>query len=986
MAIPVLARAAPEVGERRRAGHHLLRDGRREAEHARHLRALGFAGGRDPRLGQGRARARGLEVARGALHAHRAAAGERQGLLRRAGRDERRHPRPLEHVPHLVAPDVALPLLLAQVARVALALEEDEHVLGARAGDVEEPRLLRPLAVELLPAVLLQAEVPGHHAPARVDRPAHDAERVVERGHAVVELRTAAQVGDDHGAELEPLRLVDGHQAHHVVLLGHQRRLRLARLRLGHAADGAHEVAQGEEALALPVARQLDQLAHVGHLARALELGQADRLEVGRRARLHDQLGDRGAAGERTQPAQEVADGAQRRRLLRQVGEVLRGAEAAGQRRTVRARRPGEPPERAVVEREEGRAERGGERHAVLGIEDGGEQAHDVAHLLALEEAAPLDDVVRQLAPAERVLVRLHLGEGAQEDGDVAVADAVLGVQALDDARQHARLQLARLGRPQLALVVLVDEGDEPHRRRRARDAAVREEALPRVEAGPVARATARRHLEDRRRERVHEVEDRRDGTEVGPQGQLAPELRAHVLEDGDVGAPEAVDRLLLVAHHEHERRGRARRQEAHDLGLHAVGVLELVDQDGAEAAGVALAHGGVPRQDGARLADEVVEGEDGVLALAGAERVADGRDQAGEALVLRQRAQHAVRLGERPLETPARLHRELGLHRARERRSGQQRAQRAQLEELLERRLGAEAPEPLLPGRPRLCERLGAPSPARLGEARVDRRDQARHGGAQRLAGLGCPLRLPRRRRHQPGAVASGAAEPGEEVRDQPDGTAARPAGEPRAQHELARRAVAGAEVRQQRGLYRALDVGPALVLVEHDGARIDPGLERVLAQDAGGEGVDGGDLRPQEVAAHARPVRAGRRGRRPELVGDHLADLARHLRRRLLGEGDGEDLAHLGHRAVRAEEMHEAPRQHRGLPRARPGAHGGRAGDLDRRTLLVGRHPALRHRPSPPRAADAGSDRRRGTDSTDRTARDRRRSGPRARARPAP
>src|SRR2546426_45368 len=85
----------------------------------------------------------------------------------------------------------------------------------------------------------------------------------------------------------------------------------------------------------------------------------------------------------------------------------------------------------------------------------------------------------------------------------------------------------------------------------------------------------------------------------------------------------------------EAERRGRARRQQPHDLGLHAVGVLELVDQDGAEAARVARAHGGVPSQDGARLADEIVEGEDGVLALAGAERVADRGDQAGEALVL---------------------------------------------------------------------------------------------------------------------------------------------------------------------------------------------------------------------------------------------------------------------------------------------------------------------------------------------------------------
>src|SRR5207247_7052434 len=118
----------------------------------------------------------------------------------RATRDERRHPPPLEHVPHLVAPQVALPLALAQVACVALALEEDEHVPRPRAGDVEEAGLLGALAVELLPAMLLQAEVPGRHVPARVDRPAHHAERVVERGYAVVEIPRTAPAGADPGA------------------------------------------------------------------------------------------------------------------------------------------------------------------------------------------------------------------------------------------------------------------------------------------------------------------------------------------------------------------------------------------------------------------------------------------------------------------------------------------------------------------------------------------------------------------------------------------------------------------------------------------------------------------------------------------------------------------------------------------------------------------------------------------------------------------
>src|SRR5207253_2718645 len=161
---------------------------------------------------------------------------------------------------------------------------------------------------------------------------------------------------------------------------------------------------------------------------------------------------------------------------------------------------------------------------------------------------------------------------------------------------------------------------------------------------------------------------------------------------------------------------------------LHAVGILELVDQDGTEAAGVALAHGGVRRQDDARLADQIVEGEDAVLALAGSEGVGDRGDQGGEALVFRLGAEEGGRLAERP-------------------------------------------------------------------------------GGFGRL------LRLPRRRRPEPGAVASGAAEPGEEVRDQADGAPARPAGEPRAQHELTRRRVAGAEAREQGDLHRALDVAPALV-----------------------------------------------------------------------------------------------------------------------------------------------------------------------------
>ena len=130
-------------------------------------------------------------------------------------------------------------------------------------------------------------------------------------------------------------------------------------------------------------------------------------------------------------------------------------------------------------------------------------------------------------------------------------------------------------------------------------------------DGGPAARSSwkASQRLEARlavlRRQRtgeavVHVGHDGRTGTEVGGDGQHAVRrLRresfagAHV--GRDIGPPEAVDRLLGVAHQE-KRAGAqpkrlpvfhvaARRRVAaeapEDLRLQGIGVLELVDQDG---------------------------------------------------------------------------------------------------------------------------------------------------------------------------------------------------------------------------------------------------------------------------------------------------------------------------------------------------------------------------------------------------------------------
>ena len=95
----------------------------------------------------------------------------------------------------------------------------------------------------------------------------------------------------------------------------------------------------------------------------------------------------------------------------------------------------------------------------------------------------------------------------------------------------------------------------------------------------------------------VDEGEDGGHGAEVGGEGEHFPAARLdealHLLVDRDVGAAEAVDRLLRVADDEELARrqaaaapvgrglrpGRSARRNS-DLGLQRVGVLELVDED----------------------------------------------------------------------------------------------------------------------------------------------------------------------------------------------------------------------------------------------------------------------------------------------------------------------------------------------------------------------------------------------------------------------
>jgi len=69
--------------------------------------------------------------------------------------------------------------------------------------------------------------------------------------------------------------------------------------------------------------------------------------------------------------------------------------------------------------------------HVVVGVDDDLEVGHDVANLLAVEEARATDDLVRHARPQEHVLEHARLRVGAIEDGRVVVARARV-VELLD--------------------------------------------------------------------------------------------------------------------------------------------------------------------------------------------------------------------------------------------------------------------------------------------------------------------------------------------------------------------------------------------------------------------------------------------------------------------------------------------------------------------------------------------------------------------------
>ena len=109
-----------------------------------------------------------------------------------------------------------------------------------------------------------------------------------------------------------------------------------------------------------------------------------------------------------------------------------------------------------------------------------------------------------------------------------------------------------------------------------------------------------------------------------------------------------------------------------------------------------------------------------------------------------------------------------------------------------------------------------------------------------------------------------------------------------------------------------------PLVAVVQDGELRVDPALFPVAPQHPEAEGVEGGDEEPAGPDA-----------------GD-LHDALPHLPRRLVGEGDGQDLGGMG--PFRLDEVGEAVGEGAGLAAARPGEdHQGAFGARDGLPLPV-------------------------------------------------
>ena len=408
-----------------------------------------------------------------------------------------------------------------------------------------------------------------------------------------------------------------------------------------------------------------------------------------------------------------------------------------------------------------------------------------------------------------------------------------------------------------------------------------------------------------RRERRVEHVQELLARAEVG--GQVPHDALRALAEDAHVRVPEAVDRLELVP----DREQVVALERLENPELDRVRVLELVDHDQAEALGPLVAGLLVGEQvAGAQL--EVLEVDRRALGLG---RLVRPPEPVQEPVQQLQGATGVVVGTRGPVRAPggaiglARVRGE-GLGAALEVRNGERAGPRHLVGLQRERRLE------------RVSARGHADSPA---------------GQAQVVPGLS------RRGRQRLGVGRLGEGRDGQARRR----LSPRAQGRVGAEDELAQvRAVGGGEVDRggtggarplfQRGVVGRSREALGGGLLEHLEARVQPGGERLGAQQAGAEAVDGAD--PGGVDGAGVLVLAE--------LGQAPAQALGELARGLLGEGQAED--RVDRHAVDADGGGDPLDHHRGLARAGVGGQQRGAGaGLDRGALLGGEAPHERQIP---------------------------------------
>jgi hypothetical protein len=220
------------------------------------------------------------------------------------------------------------------------------------------------------------------------------------------------------------------------------------------------------------------------------------------------------------------------------------------------------------------------ERHLVLRVREEAQVREDVLDVRLLEEAKSRADLVRDAATGQLDLELQRLEVGPVEDADLGEGGPLVA-QLEDPLRDELGL---------LQEVLRADDGD--------RDAALarRDEGL--LVAARVERDRGVGEPEDLRRRAVVRLEAVDRGARIAV-GEAEERL--------GVGAAKGVDRLGVVADDHDVLRLRVLREEVDDLRLEAVHVLELVDEDGAEAERERLPHLRVRLEEPPPVQEEVV-------------------------------------------------------------------------------------------------------------------------------------------------------------------------------------------------------------------------------------------------------------------------------------------------------------------------------------------------------------------------------------------